>query len=405
MLTLVTTNPAKYDPFAGELQRLRIQLEAPRQSLLELQTVNFDEAVAEKARSMAAAYGRPVLVDDAGLDLEAYSPFPGPLTSVVLRRLGTAGLKRLLDGVSNRAAIECHIGCWINGELRSWCGRQEGHLDFSRKVRHPRLPLTDLFVPDSLTREPLPHRARALRELEASAFELHLDTAPEPSADDTLICPHSPEPQCPFCAELQGQEQTIFSNMVGDRLKSRILYQDEHFVVMPPLGQIIEGGLLLLSGSHILSFAHLPTEHFERLEQLIESIGRSLQQKWGVHPLFFEHGPAPERSKGLCCVDHAHFNIFPARVRVQPHLSRRMSFPVHSLAELPRLRRAEFGYLFVQENDGTRRVYDGECVPTQLVRRIISSEIGLPDRWHWRDYPGVDQLVRTYHSLKGQIRV
>jgi hypothetical protein len=72
---------------------------------------------------------------------------------------------------------------------------------------------------------------------------------------------------------------------------------------------------------------------------------------------------------------------------------------------LSRLKRAEFGYLFVQENDCTRRVYDAECVPTQLVRRIISTEIGMPERWHWRDYPGVDELVRTYNALKGQIRV
>jgi hypothetical protein len=78
---------------------------------------------------------------------------------------------------------------------------------------------------------------------------------------------------------------------------------------------------------------------------------------------------------------------------------------VKELPELTRLQRAEFGYLFVQENDGSRRVYDGQNVPTQLVRRIITSQLGIPERWHWRDYPGQDELVATYHALKGQIRV
>src|SRR5690242_14735322 len=131
MLTLVTTNPAKYRAFAAALERMRVRLESPAKGLPELQTLSFREAVGEKARSMAEFYGRPVLVDDAGLILEAYHPFPGPLTSVVMSSLGANGLKRLVDGVSNKAAMECHIGCWIHGQLRSWAGRQEGHLDFS----------------------------------------------------------------------------------------------------------------------------------------------------------------------------------------------------------------------------------------------------------------------------------
>ena len=404
MLTLVTTNPAKYQSFAPDLERMRIRLEIPRKILPELQTLSFSEAVREKARAMAELYGRPVLVDDAGLILQDYHPFPGPLTSVVLRSLGVKGLKRLLEGVSNRAAMECHIGCWIEGNLRSWSGRQEGYLDFSRAVRSEQVPLTDLFVPDKPSSEAFAHRAQALRALQASVFQLHLDSAPEADSDD-FTCPRGLVSQCPFCAELQGNEPTIFSEMVGERLKSRILYEDEHFVVMPPLGQFIEGGLLLLARSHILSFAYLSTKLFDRLQQLLAALGKVLQQHWGVPPLIFEHGAAPERTKGVCCVDHAHLNIFPARAEVHPHLSSRMSFPISSLAELTRLKRAEFGYLFVQENDGKRWVYDAECVPTQLVRRIISTQIGMPQRWHWRDYPGLDELVRTYHALKGQIRV
>jgi ATP adenylyltransferase len=404
VLTLITTNLAKYQPFADALESMRIRLEIQRQTLPELQTLSFTEAVREKARGMAELYGRPVLVDDAGLILQDYHPFPGPLTSVVLRGLGVKGLQKLLDASSNRAAMECHIGCWINEELRCWSGRQEGHIDFSRPVHNQRVPLADLFVPDELPGERLAHRAQALQRLQSSVFQLHLDSAPEAKPDD-FTCPRGHVSQCPFCAELQGNEPTIFSEMMRGRLSSRILYQDEHFVVMPPLGQFIEGGLLLLARSHILSFAYLPAELFDRLERLLEVISQVLQQRWGVAPLIFEHGPAPERTKGVCCVDHAHLNIFPARLYLHPHLSNRMGFPIGSLAELSQLKRAEFGYLFVQENDGKRRAYDAECVPTQLVRRIISTEIGMPERWHWRDYPGIDQLVQTYHALKGHIRV
>jgi len=89
---------------------------------------------------------------------------------------------------------------------------------------------------------------------------------------------------------------------MGERLRSRVLYEDEHFVVMPPLGEFMEGGLLLLSRKHLLSFAHLPAPLFEHLERLMQAIGRVLLRRYGVDPLFFEHGPAPEWEQGrLLC--------------------------------------------------------------------------------------------------------
>ena len=407
MLTLLTANPAKYAPFVSRLERWRIVLESPKQALFELQSLDFGQALAAKARAAAAMCGRPVLVDDAGLVLEACRPFPGPLTSSVLSCLGPAGLERLVAGVSNRAWMECHLGCWVNGALRHWSGTVQGRLDFSRRPRDPRMMLSDLFVPDAGAADPgeLPHRARALDALATDIFDLHLELEPAPETGtngaSAFCAPHS---DCPFCAEFEADGLSVFAQMMGDRLANRIVYEDEHFVVMPPLGQFIEGGLLLLTRQHILSLARLPPALFERLERLLRAISRAVIDQWGLPPLVFEHGPAPQRGKGLCCVDHAHFNIFPARVRVHPRLAERMHIPLGPLSDLTRLRRAEFGYLFVQENDGARHAYDAQDVPTQLVRRIISAELGLPERWHWRDYPGLDELAATCKALKGRIR-
>ena len=42
--------------------------------------------------------------------------------------------------------------------------------------------------------------------------------------------------------------------MLNGRMQSRVIYEDEHFVVVPAIGQFTEGGLLLLSRAHIPSF-------------------------------------------------------------------------------------------------------------------------------------------------------
>jgi ATP adenylyltransferase len=415
MLTLATSNPAKYAPFARDLERLRITIEPPAPPLPEIQSLNFAETLTAKARAAAASFGRPVLVDDTGLVLEAYAPFPGPLTATVLRSLGTTGLRRLLTGASDRATMECHLGCWLNGALRNWQGVVQGRIDLSRQPRDERMPLSDLFIPDpseasqghvdSSPGQPLLlHRARALAAMEGNMFELHLETTP-PDAGSATASATRAGYDCPFCAEFEHDGLSIYAGMMGDRLPSRVVYEDEHFVVMPPLGEFMEGGLLLLTREHILSLAHLPPAKFGHLERLLKAIERALVKCWGVAPLVFEHGPAPDWSKGVCCVDHAHLNIFPTRVQVHPRLAGRIHFPLSSLSEMAKLGRAEFGYLFIQENDGTRRAYDGREVPTQLVRRIITEQLGLPERWHWRDYVGRDELLATYNALKDQIRL
>ncbi len=188
MLTLVTSNPAKYAPFAPDLKRLRLTLEPPPQPLPELQSLNFIETLTAKARAAAAQFGRPVLVDDSGLVLEAFPAFPGPLTSTVLRSLGASGLRRLLTGTSDRAVMECHLGGWFNGALRNWSGVVPGRIDLTAQPRDERMPLSDLFIPDSSAASslktgpggppPLLHRARALAALETDIFALHLETAP-----------------------------------------------------------------------------------------------------------------------------------------------------------------------------------------------------------------------------------
>ena len=415
MLTLVTSNPAKYAPFAREFGRLRLTIEPPTQPLPEIQSLHFTETLTAKARAAAELFGRPVLVDDTGLVLAAYAPFPGPLTATVLRSLGVTGLRRLLAGASDRAVMECHLGCWIQGALRNWTGVVQGRIDLSRPHRDERMPLSDLFIPDpseagigplnpAVGPSLLLHRARALAALETNLFDLHLETAPPDTGGATTSATRAGY-DCPFCAEFENDGLSVFAGMMGDHLPCRVVYEDEHFIVMPPLGEFMQGGLLLLTREHILSLAHLPPAQFDDLERLLQAIQRALIKIWGVVPLVFEHGPAPDWSKGVCCVDHAHLNIFPASVQIHPHLAGRMNLALGSLSEMAKLRRAEFGYLFVQENDGARRAYDGRDVPTQMVRRIITSQLGLPERWHWRDYLGRDELLATYNALKDQIRL
>jgi diadenosine tetraphosphate (Ap4A) HIT family hydrolase len=190
--------------------------------------------------------------------------------------------------------------------------------------------------------------------------------------------------------------------LLGDKLPSRLIHATEHFLIFPPLGQFVEGGLLITTREHWLSMGHLPDAYYEELERLMAETSEILQSHYGCKPLFFEHAPVSTGDKGTCCVDHAHLNIFPVRVEVHEQLKNKFPcFSIGGMRQLKPLAKKNQAYLFLQTNNGTRFVYDAGIVPSQYIRRIVTLELNMPERWHWHDYLGLDELERTVATLAG----
>jgi inosine/xanthosine triphosphate pyrophosphatase family protein len=401
MLHLLTSNPPKYAPFAELLAQLQIALRVPEFELPELQAEDFLAVLGRKARLACEALSEPCLVDDAGLLLDAYPGFPGPLTRQVCKSLGAAGLERLLAGTTNRARMVCHLGCWVQGELWHWQGEVSGCLDPRLPLKTGPGPLASWFVPDEPgeSAEYL-HRRRALEALRRDIELLRQAIASDAAANACQNIPSNPD--CVFCQEFDGQESSVYQELSGGKLPSRLIHATEHFLVFPPLGEFMEGGLLITTREHRFSMAHLPDAYYDELESLMAETAELLLAHYGCRPLFFEHAPVAPGDKGTCCVDHAHLNIFPVRVDVHERLIKK--FPhlaIGGMRQLKALARRNQAYLFLQTNVGTRFVYDAGLVPSQYIRRIITAELGMPERWHWRDYLGLEELERTFATLAG----
>jgi inosine/xanthosine triphosphate pyrophosphatase family protein len=392
MLPMLTKNSKKYEPFQNELKELGIKLEVPHFEIPELQQVNFMEVLSRKAQLANELYGSPCLIDESGLLLEAYPGFPGPMTKFACKTLSTNGLKKLLEGVTNRAHMECYIGCWSNGRLLHWKGATQGILDSSRTVVDKRNILTSLFVPDEINdNSDFLYRRRALEKLAQSLEKLRNEIKNSSIENQT---------NCVFCVEFSGSPDSIYHNLFGNQLSDRIVHKTDNFFVLPPLGEFIPGGLLITSKNHFLSCAYLPDESYDELERLMAETTFLLRQHYKCNPVFFEHGPKTPSEKGVCCVDHAHLNVFPAEINLHRHLALKYREIVH-MSELTEFRNRKQSYLFVQENDGRRRVYDVDSIPSQLIRKIITRELDMPERWHWREYLGLEELKKTYDDLSG----
>ena len=113
MLTFVTTN-------SGKLHEAREYLDEPVEQLAfdypEIQADNLAAVAARGAREAHRYADEPVVVDDAGLTVDALGGFPGPYSSYVEDTLGIERVWRLAKREENRSAAFRCVVAYCDGD-------------------------------------------------------------------------------------------------------------------------------------------------------------------------------------------------------------------------------------------------------------------------------------------------
>ncbi len=403
MIKLITSNPNKYKNFQRELEFLQIKLEITNKNIPEIQTESIEENIIYKAKEAEKLFGEPVFVDDSALFTEQYKSFPGVNTKLILKQLGKEGFQRLFQNGSKKAKMVTVIGISLNGKVLTFIGEVKGYLDFSKKVTNPKMMLSSIFIPENSNENIFSHRFYALEELKKEILRIHIMyNSYENKTFENYFCTEKRD--CPFCVEFEDINNSLFYNITDKKIKNRILYEDENFIILVPLGQFIEGGLLLLSKEHIHSFAHLDKDKYVLLNNLVEKVKGIIYNVYGIIPIVFEHSSSINRSKGKCCVDHAHFNIFPVDIDIYEYITDRISLAIENLNELSKLKFYDNGYLYIDSNKNGKLLFDGKNVPTQLIRQYLTHKLGYPERWHWKDYLGIEEMKQTLIKLSNKFQ-
>ncbi|MFA4999181.1 MAG: non-canonical purine NTP pyrophosphatase [Parcubacteria group bacterium] len=100
----MTSAPYKFAAAAKVLgdsfNLIQINIEVP-----EHQSAIFNEVAVSKAIAAFEQVRCPVIVDDAGIMIEAYNGWPGALAKYAKRDLTMRGILRLMNGIDNRRAV------------------------------------------------------------------------------------------------------------------------------------------------------------------------------------------------------------------------------------------------------------------------------------------------------------
>ena len=122
---LVTQSEGKLREFERILKR---KLELCWLDLPEIQAIEVEEVVTHKVKQAYEAWGKPVMIEDTGLYIDAWNGLPGALIKWFVNTVGGNGICHMMSAFSNRRALAKTVIATYDGQTtpRIFVGEVEG---------------------------------------------------------------------------------------------------------------------------------------------------------------------------------------------------------------------------------------------------------------------------------------
>lgn len=177
------------------------------------------------------------------------------------------------------------------------------------------------------------------------------------------------------------------------------LASSDHFVVLPAIGPLVLGHVMVVSKDHIPSLLAMSQAAVLEFNDLV---GR-LQMAWGTEPLLLaEHGSDVATEVGPC-ISHTHVNILPGVPAEWLDLARDCPLLCES-DEISSLSLPAGSYFLVGAAGAISRLYNAEHAPSQFIRMKICSKTNEID-WDWHTSRRESLIRATVERWQGVLNV
>jgi len=126
----VTSNVHKFNEARLILAEYKVATAMLKMEAVEIQDDNLENIAKASATDATKNCKLPIIVEDAGLFIEALNGFPGPYSSYVYRSIGTRGILKLMENVNKRDAHFQSVVAFAGPEETPSCfhGKAEGKI-------------------------------------------------------------------------------------------------------------------------------------------------------------------------------------------------------------------------------------------------------------------------------------
>lgn len=209
--------------------------------------------------------------------------------------------------------------------------------------------------------------------------------------------------KCCFCEEYHDIYNNQYYNNWGKKLgySSRILLESPNWYVIPTIGCLTVGYVLLVCKQHYLSLANLDSELYQEMLVLKEQTESVLLSELGYNCISFEHGTTNAFYTGANSVDHVHLHIVPFASKIWNNIV--SSYNIKNFYNIPNYNHLfnlwksnlPESYLLFQDLDNNiYYIPDALNYPSQFFRRCISPYLGT-NLWDWKQEVHESNFIKT----------
>lgn len=211
---------------------------------------------------------------------------------------------------------------------------------------------------------------------------------------------------CNFCNEIQNQGNNTFTDIYSKlNIKTRIVGENNMFVVFPTIGQLMKYYLLILPKQHIESMAQLDDDGIESLIDILKKTKEKLSAYGKV--VAFEHG-AHKETGGSCGIYHAHIHMISLPTELDLSSFFHPESFINKYNDLndcySNLKKSS-QYLMTMNADNSLCAVDTTNNPfqysSQFFRKKIVEYYKLDKSWDWREYQiPEEKLIQTIEEIR-----
>jgi len=182
---------------------------------------------------------------------------------------------------------------------------------------------------------------------------------------------------------------------------NRIIVRNDLFCLLPTLGCFIEGYTLLVTIKHYDSYSAIGKKNLEILRDTLTEIKNIYLKKYsGVS--IFEHGCVDQLNKAGACYQHAHLHIVPIYIDIDNQLLLNLK-KIDSIVDLNNFKDSNESYLYLSVLDKDYVVINPD-ITSQFMRKIVANQISKTEFWNWREYPFIQNIIKTKNSLINEFK-
>lgn len=214
--------------------------------------------------------------------------------------------------------------------------------------------------------------------------------------------------RCFLCeiAKHKGFESLAKYNQFIDKPVDCIIYESPNFFVVPELGAIKQGYLMIVPKKHILSVAQFPKELMPEYQEVCEDVEKILIEAFkGKTVSFMEHGSGPSgKTSHKRSIVHAHTHVvvdFTLENKFKEMIQMKFCKDISIAKDVH-----YFSYQEGAQGDLLIAMDPEVYVQRQFPRQVMAEELGFaPDQYNWRWYEFYEVIDATLFHLYRMLRL